>query len=408
MTKFDVVARGHSDVGQVRDHNEDRYFCDAERGVFVVADGIGGKSGGEVASQMVVDAVAGRADEFRDFIDARTPMVDEEHRDEIFDFLFGHLQGINKEVFQRGRSTKYPRGIGCTVDMVVFAEGGAFILHVGDSRVYLVRDDEIYRVTRDHTYAEKLRRQPELQSDDIDPDDYSHVLTRSIGGAPRVNIDRLFIGVGSQSRFILCTDGITGYFSGAEILDFSRRHDDELPRQLVEEANQRGGKDNSTVVVATVGGEEGKPFSRKQTEHDTFGRARFLQSIELFSDLGLQELLKVLRYVRGVRCATGGKMITRGDAVDGLYFVMSGELSVEVDGRELDRLGPGEHFGEIGMFGQPIRSADVCCRNACEILFMPRENLHRLVREEPELGNKLLWRLLNRTSQIVQEMLSED
>ncbi len=403
-----LKAHGASDVGRVRSENEDRYYCNAELGVFAVADGIGGKPGGQVASQTVVDGVAERAAEFRRFVDARSPALDDAARDEIFDYLFEELQSINYEVFQRGSSDKYPRGIGCTVDLVVMSPVGAFILHVGDSRVYLFRGDAIYRVTRDHTYAERLREQAGRAGREVDADvnQYAHVLTRSVGATPRVKVDRLFVGIEPDNHLLLCTDGITKYMASSDILEKYRQTDiDGLAGELIAEANECGGADNSTVVVVSVPREESEVFGRESTKPDTFRRVHFLQSIDLFEDLELQEMLKVLRHIYFLRCSADRLVVSRGDAVDGLYFVMSGSLSVELGGRKLGSLGPGEHFGEVGLFGEPVRSADVQCQEDCDILFLPRESLRTLVSEDPILGNKLLWRLLARTSKLIQRML---
>lgn len=403
---MNLWANALSDTGRVRAQNEDRFFCDPELGVFAVADGIGGKPGGQVASQTVIDGINDRAADFRRFVDARFPDNSADRRDEIFDYLFEELQSINYDVFQRGTSNKYPRGIGCTVDMVVLAQGGAFILHVGDSRVYLLRDDNIFRVTRDHTYAERLLESPDINQQRLDPEKYKNVLTRSIGKTPRVKVDRLFLDMEPGQRLLLCSDGITKYFSDPQILAEARSsQDSDLPRRLIEGANERGGADNSTVVLVAVQPGAGGAFDRAPTQRDTFGQARFLQSLELFSELELQEMLKVLRYVRSLNCQAGEPVIDPADPVEGLYFVIQGKVEVRLGQVALGMLGPGEHFGEISLFGDEAKRPDARCIDDAEILLMPRESLYRLVREDPVLGNKLLWRLLARTSSVIQELL---
>lgn len=405
--EMEVRGWAVTDVGKRRSQNEDRFFRDASLGVFAVADGVGGKPGGAEASEIVVDQIESRAGEFRRFIDSRDVPLDGKARDEIFEFLNGALQAINRQVYRQGTPSKFPRGIGSTLDLVVLAPEGAFIMHVGDSRVYLLRNDDIYRVTRDHTYEQTLRQNPRVGEHERESSDYGHVLTRSIGGEPRVKADRLYVDLNPGDRLLMCTDGITSYLAGEDILRFSDDHDDdEIPRRLVDRANELGGEDNSTVVLMSMGPND-DDFLRAPTRPDTFRRVRFLESVDLFANLGFQELLKVLRFVRTRSVSDGDVIISRGDSVDGLYFVMDGQLSVEIDGEELTTLGQGEHFGEFALFGQPVRSADVRAMARSELLYISKANLERLVDEAPDVGTKLLWKMLARTSEIIQQMLDQ-
>lgn len=404
---MDVKAWARTDVGKVRDNNEDRFLCDQSRGIFAVADGIGGKPGGEVASQIIVDALGKRAEEIRRAIDARSKPFSESGRDEILDRLATALQEINQRVYQLRETERYPQGVGSTVDLVVLGGGGAFILHVGDSRVYLLRDDEVFRVTRDHTFSEKLREDTKLRRRYLNPERYAHILTRSIGGAPVVEIDRFFIGLRPGDRLVLCSDGVSNYLSGAEILEFSKVHDDEdLPLRLIACANERGGHDNATAVAVAIPLGEDTGFYRADTRRDTVRSVRILQSVDLFSELDFQELLTVLQHVDVEHRSAGELIIARGDAVDGLYVVMRGELKAQLEGVELSTIESGQHFGEFALFGEPLRSADVRCVEDCELLFLSGESLQEIVGADAALGNKLLTVLLARTSQIIQSMLA--
>ncbi len=404
-----------SDVGKVRDNNEDRYYCDDTHRVYAVADGIGGKPGGETASQAIVDAIAERADSFARLIrltetrsDCDDPLLSDAQRDSIFCELSQALQQINEEVYHSGNTSAFQEGIGSTVDLVVMGRRSAFILHVGDSRVYLVRSGEIFRVTSDHTYSEHLREHPELLGKQQQPERFSHILTRSMGGRPHVDVDRLFVDLMPGDRLILCTDGITDYLAGAEILEFATKHgDDSLPRQLVACANERGGKDNATSVVVGLN-DDANEFSRAATRPDTFRSVRFLQSVELFSELEFQEMLKLLRYLRAHRYDSSQRIISHNDPVDGMYFVMSGSLQVERAQEYVDQIYSGGHFGEFGLFGKSRRLADVRCLEKCEILFLSQDNLQQLRRDDPALCNKLLWKLLANTTEFIQKMMDTD
>jgi protein phosphatase len=396
---------GRSEVGKVRENNEDRFYCDLERGIFVVADGVGGKAGGEIASGTVVEQVRARADDFRRLMESDASV--ETEREKIFEQLLQSMQNINAEVVRTGRDPRYPGGIATTTDLMVLGGSSAFILHVGDSRIYLIREDEIFRITRDHTFSEHLRDHPELRDRFGSPQNYSNVLTRTIGGSLHVEIDTIFVDLLLGDRLLLCTDGVTDYLTGSQILEFARgSSDQEFLDALSKAANDCGGKDNITALPVRIGRD--REFSRDATRYDTFHRVRCLQSLELFSNLELQEIMKVLRFVHTVQGIAGEEIVSRGDGVDGLYVVMEGSLSVLLEGRELDRVGVGEHFGEFALFGDPVRSADVQCLESCQLLYISGKSLRQLVRQDAVLGNKLLISLLSRTSRRIQTLLLDE
>lgn len=403
-----IKGRGRSEVGKVRSNNEDRFFCDPDRGIFVVADGVGGKPGGEVASETVVNSVRERADEFHQLLADRSEELTSVEREEIFGHLQQAFREINSEVFRIGRRRQYPAGIATTADWMILGANSAFILHVGDSRIYLLRDEEIFRLTRDHTFTEHLHDHPQLLEQYKEPEKYSNILTRSVGSSMHVEIDTIFVELEEGDRFLMCTDGITDYFGGAEILNFARgRDDEEFIHELARAANDSGGKDNLTAVTVRVAPAAESDFSRGATRYDTFQRVRCLQSLDLFADLEMQEILKVLRFVHARPCEDGEEVVSRGDQVDGIYVVMEGNLSVQIEGREINQIQTGEHFGEFALFGDPVRSADVKALAPSYLLYISGESLRKLVREDPILGNKLLTRLLARMSRLIQELVLE-
>ena len=404
---MDLKVQAFSDVGRQRTQNQDRVVALPRWGVFALSDGIGGKPGGEVASQMIVDAVEARAESMaraaREY-DATTL----EGREEVFSVLFDEVQAINAAVYEAGRDEAFPRGIGATLDLVVFGPHGAYILHVGDSRVYLFRRGEVYRITQDHTFAEHLRANPDLRGHG-EPRLFSHILTRSIGREPRVEPDRLYVELIAGDRCLMCSDGITDYFTGQQLLELLREADeDRLAQHLVDAANAAGGKDNASALIVELGNEFGEEFERgATTQPDTLRRLNFMHQIELFDALGMQETLKLLRYVITESVASGDVVIRQGDPVDGLYLIMDGELEVRRGEESLGRLGEGGHFGEVGLFGAPVRSADVVCRKPGHLLLLRTENLRRLVEEEPELGTKILWRLLEQAAGLIQKLSAQ-
>jgi CRP-like cAMP-binding protein len=224
-----------------------------------------------------------------------------------------------------------------------------------------------------------------------------------------VRVDRFFVDLRAGDRLVLCTDGLSNYVSGAEIGEFASNYDaEDLPLGLIACANERGGGDNCTVVTVSVPAGGQPQFDGAPTRPDKLRSVRFLESIDLFSELDFQELITAAQFITGQVARVDDKVIAREDAVDGMYVVMSGVLAVEIDGMELNRVEAGDHFGEFALFGSPLRSADVRCLEDAKLLHISSENLERLVVAYPEIGNKILRALLSRTSKIIQDMLAAE
>ena len=402
-----MLAQGwvRSDTGRVRESNQDRYFCDGDLGVFAVADGMGGRAGGEVASAQAVRLVEEAAMEFRALADAHASGEDEAGREAMFEALTGFMHRVNSAVYQLGSQPAYPGGIGTTLDLVVLGAGVAYVAHVGDSRVYLMREGAIYRITRDHTFEQHLRDHPELRAHYPDAARYTHVLTRCIGSAPHVEVDTVLIELEEGDRLLMCSDGLTRYLSGAEIATFGRHARGEaLVQGLLEASLTRGGRDNVTALIVEISELNAGDFQRHPTRRDSLDKVELLRELALFEELDVPELLKVVRYVYVRGFEAGEQLVRRGDEVDGLYLIVSGEVSVRLAGRELNRVRAGGYFGELALFGEPVRSADACAEADGEALFLSREHLRELVTEDPGLGNKVLLRLLAGASRLLQEI----
>lgn len=399
-----------TDVGKIRQNNEDSYLVDNDHSLFVVADGVGGKDGGEVASQAVVERLGQWASRLKALADDGNANAELTHRDRVFEQVTDYLQDINQYIYDVGHQPPYNGGMATTADLLLVSNGSAFIAHVGDSRIYLLRDDDIFRLTRDHTLAEQIRE----EGGPLDPEmakklqRYTHVLTRSMGSKPQVEIDTLLVDVRPGDRFLMCTDGITDYLSGTEIQRMGRHFAGQgFVDGLVKEALARGGKDNITVVVAEVVGDQSAAQPWSDVRLDARGKIGFLEDIELFKGLESQELLKLLRIVVEKHYTDGEEIIRRGGAADGMFVVVEGEVALSVEGRLLATLPAGKHFGELALFSDEKRTADAHSVGNAYLLLLPSEALRQLVSEDPRLGNRLLWKMLAYAARYIRNMTDE-
>ncbi len=251
-----VVAAALTDVGRERDHNEDSFALLDEHGLYVVADGMGGHSAGDVASALATQAVS---DFFKqtDHEDATWPagfntkMTEEENR------LTTGIRLANRLVFERSVANLDLRGMGTTVVGATFSKDGQrlAIAHVGDSRAYRVRNGEIAQLTRDHSLvSEVLAAMPDL-SEEQRAELPKNVVTRALGVQDSVNVDVGSFEVAEGDVYVLCSDGLSGMLTDEEILAIvAASPEPQLAcLRLVNAANDHGGEDNVTVLVMRIG-----------------------------------------------------------------------------------------------------------------------------------------------------------
>ena len=246
-----VEAASRTDVGRVRETNQDACGTfDDPRGdrLFVVADGMGGHRGGDVASSMAVEAIAGACAAS----DAPPP-----------ERLREALAAANRAIFERAEREPELGGMGTTVVALLLArEGSAWVAHVGDSRLYRLRDGGLEAVTSDHSLVAELQRQGYLDDAEAARHPRRHELLRSVGCVPEVEADVAEIAFEPGDRLLLCTDGLCGYVEADSIATALGEASPELAvRTLVDLANAGGGEDNVTVQVVDQGGTTRSPAS---------------------------------------------------------------------------------------------------------------------------------------------------
>lgn len=243
------IGTGLSDIGRVRHINQDAYAVDNEHQLWIVADGMGGHVGGEIASRLAVDSllqtVKSRAREWD-----RVPSTHEGAR-----LLVEAVEMANQAV--RAYAIEHPAyyGMGTTIAVLKMFDqlpGEAVIAHAGDSRIYRVRDRDLKTLTRDHSLVQDQIDLGLLRPEEAEHHPLRHILTKALGIEPRVQPAVQPIDVQPTDRFLLCTDGLTkmlGDLDIAKIIETTDAKGEALCRALINEANARGGEDNVTIVV---------------------------------------------------------------------------------------------------------------------------------------------------------------
>ncbi len=261
-----LTAFGLTDVGRKRKHNEDAYLLDAERGLFVVADGMGGHAAGEVASRLTVESIQEFIAGTEDDHDNTWPFGYNNRYSVDGNRLSTAVERANEKVMRAVVNRPELKGMGTTVVAALFDEKRATLVHVGDSRAYLFRDAELRRLTDDHSWVQEQVNAGILSEEEARSHPLKNVVTRALGGGTHVAVDLIEIPVGDGDRFLLCSDGLTGMVSDEEITSAlsSTRSLELIVRSLIDLANERGGVDNITAIMVEV--KSASSVSRKPSD----------------------------------------------------------------------------------------------------------------------------------------------
>ena len=241
---------GFTDTGLARQTNQDAFAVDNDIGLWIVADGMGGHAGGEIASRIAVDSLIGT---IRAAASAGAALSIQPSR--AVDLLKEALSIAHEAIHQAALQNQELEGMGTTIVACLLCPGSpsqAVLAHVGDSRAYLFRDRLLQALTTDHSYVQKLVARGSLTEDEASRHPQRNILLRALGIAGQATPDTRIQPLEHDDVILLCTDGLTKMLREDEILSLlsdTQASPTDMSRQLVDRANENGGKDNTTVVL---------------------------------------------------------------------------------------------------------------------------------------------------------------
>jgi serine/threonine protein phosphatase PrpC len=383
-----------TDVGRVRDHNEDNFLVDKKVGLFMVCDGMGGHAAGEVASALAVrtvhEEVRREKELIEDFLAHSTGAKKVTARDIVY--LVEHaVHRACARIHEEALADNAKRGMGTTLSALLVLGHQAFIAHVGDSRIYMVRDGKVQQVTEDHTVINELIKRGRMSREDIEKLGHKNAITRAVGVYERVEVDTLVLEVLPGDTFLLCSDGLTGYLENDdELLEPMGIDGDQGVKSLIAMANARGGKDNITTVVVKLekSGADDQRAQRLALKREVLAR------VPLFDRLEERELLRLMQVVEARVYENGQAIIREGERGDELFIVLAGKVDIVRGGALLTSLGVGEHFGEMALIRAVPRSATATASGTAELLVIRRADFFEILRTEHEAAVKMLWQFV--------------
>lgn len=254
LDRMRVKFSGATDVGRARKHNEDSIFLPTDTRLGIVADGMGGHASGEIASRIAVETMS----DYYQRTEQEQPLtwpykVDREARADR-NRMVTSIMLANLEIYERAQRDASCKGMGTTVDAVHFLDDTMIIGHVGDSRVYRYREGKLLQLTEDHSLINDYIKMKRVTAEEAENWPHKNVVVRALGNKDTVQVDLVQESPRAGDTFLLCSDGLTDMLSDAQIsrvLD-SETDLDRAVDVLIAGANEAGGNDNISVVLARV------------------------------------------------------------------------------------------------------------------------------------------------------------
>lgn len=392
---MNVASFALTDVGRRRTENEDGFVADEEVGLFAVCDGMGGHAAGEIASSLALEIVRKEVRSNTRILRALAADASGQHRAAAVELMERAVQRACAEIYRMAEAEPAKRGMGTTCAALLIAGGKGVIAHVGDSRIYLLRDNRLHQLTEDHTLVQTQLKQGVITPDQADTSPFRNVITRAVGIQESVQVDTLLTDILPGDLFLLCSDGLHGYLNESETQKLlSSESPEALPRILIDLANERGGRDNITaVVVRAMGAADPERVSEAEA------RLQAIQRIPLFRHLTYKEQMAVLAIAQSRSWEAGKTIVEEGQPGDQLFILVRGRVAIETEGQTLAELRPGAHFGEMGLIEHAPRFATVRALEPTSCVVLGRTELLALMRKEPVLAVKLLWSLVQALSE---------
>lgn len=390
-----IQCHAITDVGKRRSQNEDNYLCDPETGLFAVADGVGGRAHGEVASALTITSFQECKTKIKKQIHHFSQNPNQQSKNLVLDCIDEQIQLASNRVFEAAEKEGY-HGMTTTLVLAAAGAGTLFIAHAGDSRAYIFRNKRLRQLTEDHTMVNELINSGKITPEQAAKSPFKNVIVRAVGLQPSVKPDVAAIEILPGDRILLCSDGLTDPVPDDLIEKILADNSaEQSSKKLIEAALDAGGPDNVSVVVLD-------PDASSQKKA-AIARAKILEQFVLFKDLPYHGLVRASRIVEEITVKPGQVVVKQDTEGQFLYIVIEGRYKVSQNGIELSVLEPGHHFGELSLVDFKPRSAEVVAIDGGSLLAISRKGLDYFCKREPELGNQILWKLMQTISHRLRE-----
>ena len=239
-----MIAFAKSDVGKVREMNQDFYYISKPEDklqIFIVADGMGGYKGGEIASRLAVETS-------KNYIINNFDSI-EHDRESILKLVKSAIEYANLVVYEKSKESQDLENMGTTIDICLIIGNKVYIGHVGDSRVYRKRRDFFRKLTTDHSYVQKLVSDGTITKEEAYNHPKKNMLIKALGCSSYVEPDVMVKGFLKDDVLLMCSDGLTNMLKDEKIVEIINENPEKACNILVDKANEQGGYDNITAII---------------------------------------------------------------------------------------------------------------------------------------------------------------
>ena len=239
-----IIAYAKSDVGKVREMNQDAYYISdssSEVKLYLLADGMGGYKGGEIASNLAIKCT-------KNYIENNFKETPKD-RESLIQLIASSMEYANMVVYEKSRENKEYEGMGTTLEVCLIYNNKAYIGHIGDSRIYRIRKTFIRKLTTDHSYVQKLVKDGTITKEEAEVHPQKIMLLKALGCNAFVEPDVAVKGFLKEDILLISSDGLTNMVKQEDIFQIATGNIEKAPQRLVDLANENGGMDNITVVI---------------------------------------------------------------------------------------------------------------------------------------------------------------
>ncbi len=257
-----LLVHGVTDVGLIREHNEDCIDWDKDRGLFLLADGMGGHNAGEVASELAIQSVK------RALYEVLTPEIVESEVVDLKNAMYDAIVFANQEIYEQSHERPECAGMGTTLVVALVQNNTAIVANVGDSRMYHMHEGKLQQITTDHSLVQEMVDGGFLTEAEAQKSVSRNLITRALGIAEDVDVDIHEHEIAVGDFFLMCSDGLTDLVTDSEIstiLNENKSDMEKAGQELVNSANNRGGKDNTSIILIAAK----KAYSDEQGYEDS-------------------------------------------------------------------------------------------------------------------------------------------
>lgn len=359
-----LYSYGKTDTGKKRTVNQDSFHIDKETNLYIVADGMGGGVAGDVASSTAVERVACYVRKNKSAVDSFVANPTPENKDVVLKILVEGVCEANRVVYDESVNRRSAGSMGSTFTMLMVSGVTGFMVHIGDSKLFMARKGVVSQLSTDHTIGQDYISKYGSAADTISGE-IAGMLSKALGLKRNVNPEKMTFDILPEDRFLLCSDGLSRYLTtqNLPVLELgifrapAQEREDVFVKKavnrLVDYAYDCGGEDNITAVMVSA---VGHPSEYPVRSRGVLDKMELIKNATLFRTLAYEEILKVIAgaELRSVKKYEVLSTHDRNREEDYVFILLEGQLSLMKRSRHIMTLKPGTHIGSLSFLENPM------------------------------------------------------